>query len=389
MAGADPTSADAGLAGQLAPEQRAALTAVARVARALVGSGSFDELAAEALTEMRKALDVQLAVIYLPVPGASALERHAVSTARGAAWRSRATVQFDAEAWRLAVSGVPLVFHEQASWLQANPFEPPAESWLVLPLTREPALLGVLAAAARDPIVITPTEGIVLSLLGDLLSAGLATARLRQELHRVEVERERMRLAAQIHDGLAQDLSLAVRELALLESEPVDEVAAASRRRLRDAVTAAHALVRTRLREFSAPSPLGGLVPAVEEVCRRFERRGLRLALRVGDGLPELAPAVVAVAVRVLDEALANVERHAGASGATVALARDERELVLEVGDDGTGIASGALAAAAADGHLGVSLMHERARAVGGRLDVRSRQREGTEVILRLPLDRE
>lgn len=386
MAGADPTSADAGLAGQLAPEQRAALTAVAQVGRALVGSGSFDELAAKALTEMRKALDVQLAVIYLPVPGASALERHAVSTAPGAAWQPRATVRFDAEAWRLAVSGVPLVFHERASWLQANPFDPPAESWLVLPLTQPPVLLGVLAAAAQQPLVMTATQGIVLSLLGDLLSAGLATARLRQELQRVEFESERMRLAAQVHDGLAQDLSLAVRELALLDSDPAEEVAAASRRRLRDAVTAAHGLVRARLREFSAPSPIGGLGPAVAEVCRRFDRRGVPVALRTGERLPELPPAAVAVAVRVLDEALANVERHAAASGATVTLSRDRAELVLEVADDGRGIASGALVAAAADGHLGMSLMHERARAAGGRLDVRSRQREGTQVILRLPL---
>ena len=135
-----------------------------------------------------------------------------------------------------------------------------------------------------------------------------------------------------------------------------------------------------------APSPIGGLGPAVAEVCRRFDRRGVPVALRTGERLPELPPAAVAVAVRVLDEALANVERHAAASGATVTLSRDQAELVLEVADDGRGIASGALVAAAADGHLGMSLMHERARAAGGRLDVRSRQREGTQVILRLPL---
>jgi signal transduction histidine kinase len=92
--------------------------------------------------------------------------------------------------------------------------------------------------------------------------------------------------------------------------------------------------------------------------------------------------------LRVLSESLSNVERHAGAAGATVTLEQANGELALKVLDEGRGIAAGALAEAAAAGHLGVSLMHERARAVGGCLDVRSRSGEGTSVVLRIPLDR-
>ena len=62
----------------------------------------------------------------------------------------------------------------------------------------------------------------MLRLLGDLLGAGIAAAQLRQELQRTALERERMRLAAEVHDGLAQDLALAMRELALLESAPAE-----------------------------------------------------------------------------------------------------------------------------------------------------------------------
>jgi signal transduction histidine kinase len=382
MARADPTPADAGLAGQLAPELRGALAAVSGVARALVGSGSFDELAAEALTQLRDALEVELAALYMPVAGASTLRCHAASAAPDAAWRARETVRFDAEAWDFAVrSSAPLVFREQASWLQANPFEPPADAWLVLPLTH-----GVLVAAARRPIALTAAHGIVLSLLSDLLSAGLATARLRQQLQRAELERERMRLAAQVHDGLAQDLALAVRELALLDGEPAGEVAAASRARLRDAITDAHARVRTQLREFSTEAPIGGLVPAVEEACNRVRRRGLPVTLSCGEALPELPPALTAVALRVLSEALVNVEHHARAGSVAVTLVGDGRELTLVVADDGDGMTPDALAAAAADGHLGVSLMHERARAVEGSLELRSTPGEGTTVELRLPL---
>jgi signal transduction histidine kinase len=382
MAQAHPTSADAGLAGQLAPELRGALAAVSRVARALVGSGSFDELAAEALTQLREALEVELAALYIPVAGASTLRCHATSAAPDAAWRARESVSFDAEAWDFAVrSSAPLVFREQASWLHANPFEPPADAWLVLPLTR-----AVLVAAARRPIALTASHGIVLSLLSDLLSAGLATARLRQQLQRAELERERMRLAAQVHDGLAQDLALAVREVALLDDEPDAEVAAASRARLREAITDAHARVRKQLREYSTDTPTGGLAPAIEEVCGRVRRRGLPVTLRCDAALPELPPARAAVALRVLSEALVNVEHHAHAGGVVVTLAGDERELTLVVADDGDGMTTDAVAAAAADGHLGVTLMHERARAADGRLELRSEPGAGTTVTLRLPL---
>ena len=70
-----------------------------------------------------------------------------------------------------------------------------------------------MVAAAALPLSLDPTSAIVLTLLGDLLAAGIATARLRQQLQGAEIERERMRLAAEIHDGLAQDLALAAREL--------------------------------------------------------------------------------------------------------------------------------------------------------------------------------
>ena len=78
----------------------------------------------------------------------------------------------------------------------------------------------------------------MLTLLGLQLSAGIATARLRQQLRHAEMERERRTLAAEVHDGLAQYLALALRELALLDAD------AGSRERLHESLTAAHRLVR-------------------------------------------------------------------------------------------------------------------------------------------------
>ena len=144
----------------------------------------------------------------------------------------------------------------------------------------------------------------MLRVLGDLLGAGIEAARLRRDIERAALERERMRLAADVHDGLAQDLALAVRELALLDAEPSEAVAEASQARLRAAVASAHETVRSRLADIIAASALAGLSPALEELQTRFAEARAAGDARRRRALPEVAPEVTAVALRVLSEAL-------------------------------------------------------------------------------------
>jgi signal transduction histidine kinase len=110
--------------------------------------------------------------------------------------------------------------------------------------------------------------------------------------------------------------------------------------------------------------------------------RGPAVELTGRDALPDVPPAVAAVALRVLSEALANVEKHAAATRVTVTLRADPHHLTLVVEDDGRGIAAGD----PEPGHLGLMLMHERARAAGGELEVAPRAGGGTRVEARLPL---
>src|SRR4051794_14440077 len=189
---------------------------------------------------MREALGLDRAVLYLPdADGQPVLRRYVGDSAAEA-------LSFDEEAWRLAL-GAPIVLREQASWLADNPFVPPADNWVILPLVSgEREMVGVVIASARAPIAIDPLSGTVLSLLCTQLSAGITTARLRRELQAAAIERERRTLAAEVHDGLAQYLAVARRELALPEPD---------RERLREAVEAAHRLVRARLQVLSAQTP--------------------------------------------------------------------------------------------------------------------------------------
>jgi signal transduction histidine kinase len=357
----------------LAPEVLTGLGAVSRVSRALVGTGDLAELAGAALAEMRDALGLDAAAFYLPDADGQPVLRRYVGEGSAAA-----ELAFDAEAWRLAVTGgAPIVLREPASWLVANPFSPPAADWLILPLsTAERALDGVVIARAPEPIAIDPLHRTVLTLLGLQLSAGIATARLRQRLRHAEMERERRSLAAEVHDGLAQHLALALRELA---APPDDE---ASRERLRESVTEAHRIVRSRLRDLTG-TPLGGVRAAVDQAAERARARGLRV--RVSGDADGAGPEIVTLAGRIVSEALANADAHAGAQAVDVRLAARDGRLELTVSDDGRGF-DPERAPGVADGHLGLTVMRERACSYGGDCTVRSRPGAGTRVHVWVPL---
>ncbi len=132
----DAHRTEQGLAGRLAPEVLEGLGALARVSRALAGTGSLSVLASRALAEMRDAMRLELAALYPPDgDGRLVLQRYVTAAAGAATVSARAELSFDEEAWRLAVaSGAPIVLREAASWLVDNPFEPPAENWVILPL---------------------------------------------------------------------------------------------------------------------------------------------------------------------------------------------------------------------------------------------------------------
>jgi signal transduction histidine kinase len=369
----------------LSAEARGSLAAIGRVARAVVGARSLLALAQATLEEMRATLGLSIAALYLPAPGAGrSLVRFIDSVDAQSGVQACDRLDFEEEAWALAVrGGAPLVFREEAAWLVANPFQPPSDSWLLLPLPAGDGSLGVVAAASQDAIALDAASATVLTLMGDLVGVGIETARLREELQQAALEGERIRLAAEVHDGLAQDLAVAMRELALLGAEPSPDVAAASRARLEEAVASAHAVVRSQLRTLVRPGRRDALGPAVEEICRRFAERGLPVTILVDDAAPLVPADRMTVALRVLSEALANAERHAAAGRVDVEVASRDDRLTLAIGDDGRGFVPPGEEDA---GHLGIRLMHERARAAGGLLTVSSSPRSGTRVVLELPL---
>jgi two-component system, NarL family, sensor histidine kinase UhpB len=201
-------------------------------------------------------------------------------------------------------------------------------------------------------------------------------------------EEERRRLARDLHDEVNQALTAILLRLeALAQDTPPEHAPEVAE--LKRLVNQAMEELLTLARHLR-PSALDdhGLVPAVEAQLKRFAARtGVEVRMRT-EGDPNELPEVMQTAVfRVAQEALINVGRHAGATLVELELEEEDGRAELRVRDDGSGFDPGAIPRAGSEGPgagLGLGGMAERARLVGGELDVRSAPGGGTSVTLRV-----
>jgi len=131
-----------------------------------------------------------------------------------------------------------------------------------------------------------------------------------------------------------------------------------------------------------------GLVPTLSEYLHEFSQQAgleVKLEVRQESDLTPFAPEVEVQLVRIVQEALHNIRKHAGARSARVRFWREGEDILMSVEDDGVGFDP---AAPAADGrrHFGLATMRERAESVGGVLTIQSLGGTGTQVVVRLPL---
>ena len=202
-------------------------------------------------------------------------------------------------------------------------------------------------------------------------------------------EEERARLARELHDALGQMLTALKLDVGWIqrwlaahqpEAEPlVSRVGAMGT--LVDELLAATRLLTRQLRP-AAVDDLGLQAAAEALIAEVAGRAGLATALRCDlDAMPRDHERE-AVAYRILQEALTNVVRHAGARGVEVSLRHGHGQLELRVGDDGVGLSPGNTLAGTP---MGLTGMQERARALGGEVQWARRPAGGTTVTVRLP----
>jgi two-component system sensor histidine kinase UhpB len=250
----------------------------------------------------------------------------------------------------------------------------------------DPSEPAPLDAVERDPV--EEIDRLSRSFTGLLERIEKERRRSGQLAMRAQ-EEERRRLARDLHDEVNQALAAILLRLeALAQDSPPDR--APELAELKKLVNQAMDELLTLARQLR-PSALDdhGLVPALETQLKRFSAR-TGIEVRLGtEGDPNELPEVMQTAIyRVAQEALANVARHAGATVVEVDLEAEENGgAELRVRDDGAGFDAGAIPRAGTErpgAGLGLGGMAERARLVGGELDVRSAPGGGTSVTLRV-----
>ncbi|MFN8085371.1 MAG: histidine kinase [Dermatophilaceae bacterium] len=207
----------------------------------------------------------------------------------------------------------------------------------------------------------------------DLAAAHLRLAQAQVLLAERSRAEERLRIARDLHDSIGHQVTALTLDLEVashLAQGPIIEHVTRSNGLAREILAEMRAVV-SALRDESVNLPLeltrlAGSIPT------------LPVELDLGSGLDDVPPSVAIVAGRLVQEALTNAARHAGASRAGVVVRRDGGELLLEVRDDG----KGSDAVSPGNGLLGMS---ERVAAVGGSLEWFTTSGSGFAVRARIP----
>jgi signal transduction histidine kinase len=230
-----------------------------------------------------------------------------------------------------------------------------------------------------------------LELVGRSAGSLLHHVELTERLRGMAVLQERTRLAQEIHDGLVQllgSLRLWAEEAQIALSE-ADQVAVQAAVKKIEATSrdAYNSLREEMLGLRSSITPGLGMVPVLKEYLNRFQRQWEINAQLVLDGFLEdggdlqLSPAAEIQLLRIIQESMTNVRRHAEASQVTVRFVNQPGQLVVEIEDDGKGFEP----ARVAQESMGLRIMRERAAGIGGRIELHSQANQGTYLRFLLP----
>ncbi len=280
----------------------------------------------------------------------------------------------------------------RAAWAKALG----ADAELVVPLLYRDRALGVIAAfdaVGESPTFSAEDERLMLAFAASAATAVATGQHVVAEGTRRSIEaseRERGRWARELHDETLQEMGALKLVLAAARRSSDVEALHSTLDQSVDQLSEAIDQLRSLITDLR-PAALDqlGAGPALEALVGRVERQsGLRIALEsdlayeAGRATARHVPEVESTIYRVVQEALTNVVKHAGATRADVRVLEDDEGVDIVVRDDGRGFEPDVARSADGFGLLG---MRERIALVGGTVEVTSAPGDGTEVRARIP----
>ena len=222
--------------------------------------------------------------------------------------------------------------------------------------------------------------------IGRHLGMAIEKASVDEEANRLTIIEERTRIAHELHDSLAQTLASLRFQVRVLDEtlHQGDESALwAELERIENSLDEAYTELRGLIDHFRAPIDRRGLIPAIEKVVERFRNESkTQIFLQKEWGGPDLPEDMEIQVLRIVQEALCNVRKHSKAHTVRVLMrGHSDGQYRVLIEDDGTGMTS--LPSSGAPGeHVGLSIMEERARRLGGKIRFESEPGEGTRIQL-------
>lgn len=222
--------------------------------------------------------------------------------------------------------------------------------------------------------------------IGHHLGMAIEKANLDDEAKRLSIIKERNALAHELHDSLAQTLASLRFQVSMLD-EAIDQQGAdvthEDIQQIKGGLDEAYTELRELLAHFRAPINSRGLLAALEDLISNFRKQsGMHVLLQKEWDTSNLSANMEMQVVRIIQEALANTRKYSKAHTVRVMLRCDKNEnyhVLIE--DDGIGMEKPAFSGHPGE-HLGLSIMQERARYLGGELRIESEPGEGTRVQL-------
>jgi nitrate/nitrite-specific signal transduction histidine kinase len=264
----------------------------------------------------------------------------------------------------------------------------PIQALAVVPIDLDNQPIGALwiARYEGENALYSSMDLIWLECMADQVVIAIQHALMTAQLQSLSISEERARIAREMHDGLAQVLgylNLQVQTLDALYQQGKEDAFQIELKQMRQAIRGAHADVRENIMSLRTTlSNERGLMSAMQEFLDEF---GIQTGIEtqfineIGRNLNLSSVAEVQL-VCILQEALANVRKHAHAKNVKILMTRDGDQIYLKISDDGIGFVE-----RSSKRSFGLQTMRERAKSVKGSLTLHSSEGRGTTIVCNFP----
>ncbi len=259
---------------------------------------------------------------------------------------------------------------------------------IAVPLQYRDKTLGVYNLFVDDENFADPDDiEDLLTSIGRHLGMAIDKARTDDEANRFAIMEERNRLAHELHDSLAQTLaSLRFQVRVLDEKIRLGEEPSIwhELEKIENNLDEAYSELRELITHFRAPIDKRGLIPAVEHLIERFSyKNDIAIFLQKEWDVLSLSPNIEVQALRIIQESLNNISKHSQAHTVRLIMRSTvQGDCSILIEDDGVGMEIPPEADRVSGDHLGLSIMDERAKRIGGHFVIESELGEGTRTTL-------